>query len=300
MNKGLIITIVICIILFCLGVGLVVAGWKMGAATDFDIDIVNRKIQAVNEESMKSGEEETGAFSEIDLDMDATNVKILEGNSFKVDYRVYDEIPEIKNDNGKLIVKEKQHTKKLRFHLNAINNEDTYVNIYIPKGTTINSCKIDIDAGNVAIDNQNMGNLNIDADAGNVKFANSSFKDIVVKADAGDIKLAGIKAESMDGDVNYGNVKISDSEIGDFKLDTDAGNTKVAETKMNNIEIKTDAGNVNLALIGEKADYSFDVKVDYGNLMLDGAKQGSKVNIEGKSGKKIKIDADAGNVEIDF
>ena len=300
MNKGLFITMMICLVLFILGVGLVIAGWKMGAATDFDIDIVNRKIQAVDESSMKSGSEDTGAFSDISIDMDATNVKILEGDSFKVDYRVYNEAPEIKNDNGKLMVKEKQSAKKLRFHLNAISNEDTYVNIYIPKGTTINGCNINIDAGNVAIDAQNMGNLNIDADAGDVKLANTTLKNIVVKSDAGNIKISDVKADSMEGDVNYGNVKIANSEINDFKLDTDAGNTKVAETKMNNVDIKTDAGNVNLALIGEKADYSIEAKVDYGNLMIDGEKQSRSVNFEGKSGKKIIIDADAGNVDIDF
>ena len=300
MKKGLIITMIICVILFCLGVGLVIAGWQMGAATDFDIDLVNRKIRAVSEESLVSGEVETGAFSDINIDMDASNVNIIEGNSFKVDYRVYYEAPEIKNDDGKLVVKEKNNSKKLRFHLNAISNEETYVNIYIPKGTIVNSCNIKIDAGNVDVKSQNMGNFKVDADAGDIKLDSSSFSAININGDAGNMIFSDIKADSVEGDVNYGNVKINDSEIGDFTLDTDAGNTIVKSTKMNNVDITADAGNVKLELIGEKFDYSIEAKVDYGSLTLDGAKQAKNIDIQGKSGKKIKIDADAGNVDIDF
>ena len=120
------------------------------------------------------------------------------------------------------------------------------------------------------------------------------------RAAALDVLFSDIKADSVEGDVNYGNVKINDSEIGDFTLDTDAGNTIVKSTKMNNVDITADAGNVKLELIGEKFDYSIEAKVDYGSLTLDGAKQAKNIDIQGKSGKKIKIDADAGNVDIDF
>ena len=300
MKKGLIITFIICAVLFALGVVMVIAGWKMGAATDFDIDLVNRRIHSVNEKNMKSGEVETGVFSDIDIDMSASDVNIIEGDSFKVVYKVYEEAPEIKNDNGKLIIKEKENSKKFRFHLGFEELDDSHVDIFIPKGTAINECKVDINAGDLLIETQTMAKLDVDTDAGNIKINESELGDALFKSNAGNLSLNDTKADKIDGDVDYGNFKIEDSEITDLTLDTDAGNTKIEKTRINNVDIKADAGNVKLDLIGEMADYSIDAKADFGNLKIDGEKQGNKFSVEGKSGKSIKVNANAGNIDIDF
>ncbi len=299
MKKGVLITMIVCAILFVLGIVFIIVGYVCGATSDFNIDFFEHRISSSGEGELYAGNEEVEAFSDMDINLDASDIKILEGDSYKVEYKLYGNKPVISVENGKLIIKEKNE-HKLRFHLGESKKLNPYVNIYVPKGTEFKGCKMDVDAGNVQIENQTIDNLDIDADAGNINIQSSALNTFTFDGAAGNIVIDNTKMDSMKADVDYGDVKISDSEIKAFKLDTDAGNTEISSTRMDEVDITADAGNIELGLIGEAADYSIDAKVDFGKLTLNGEKQGSKINQTGKSGKSIKIDSDAGDVDIDI
>ena len=299
MKKGMLITLLICAAVFALGVVMVIAGYRMGA-TDFDIDIINRKIHSFNSEEIKNGVVSVEPFTDMDLDIGNSNVNIIEGDEFKVEYSVYNDVPTIEVKNEKLIVIHKVKNGQFVFHLGLVEYENPTINIYIPKETKLGTININDNAGNLKIKSQSVGNLKMDVDEGIINLSDSEFGNIDIESNSGDIAISGIKADVMDMSVDYGNVRIDDTEMDKLKIDADAGNIKAESSRINDIDIKSDAGNVKLEIIGEKADYSIEASVDFGNLKIDGERQGSKVNMEGKSGKSIKVKSNAGNVDIEF
>ena len=299
MKKGMLITLLICAAVFALGVVMVIAGYRMGA-TDFDIDIINRKIHSFNPEEIKNGVVSVEPFTDMDLDIGNSNVNIIEGDEFKVEYSVYNDVPTIEVKNEKLIIIHKVKNGQFVFHLGLVEYEKPTINIYIPKETKLGTININDDAGNIKIKSQSVGNLKMDVDEGIINLSDSEFENIDIESNSGDITISGIKADTMDMSVDYGNVRIDDTEMDKLKIDADAGNIKAESSRINDIDIKSDAGNVKLEITGEKADYSIEASVDFGNLKIDGERQGSKVNMEGKSGKSIKVKSNAGNVDIEF
>ena len=67
---------------------------------------------------------------------------------------------------------------------------------------------------------------------------------------------------------DYGDINVNDSEIEDLSADLDAGDLDIDKSKVNNLEINVDYGDVDVKLIGEKADYEFNVKVDAGDILI--------------------------------
>ena len=62
-------------------------------------------------------------------------------------------------------------------------------------------------------------------------------------------------------------------------------------------------GNVDIKLIGEKADYNYDVKCDVGSISVDGKNESgleNGYNEDNGSDKNIVISSDVGNVTIKF
>ena len=124
MKKGVLITMIICAILFVLGIVFIVVGCASGATMDFDIDYIEHRIFSPGEDELYSGNEDTEAFSDVDINMNSSNVKIIEGDSYRVEYKLYGNQPIITVENGKLIIKEKNE-HKVGFHLGMSKGRDT-------------------------------------------------------------------------------------------------------------------------------------------------------------------------------
>ena len=143
-----------------------------------------------------------------------------------------------------------------------------------------------------------------------------------IKVNAGDISLNGVYADYFFGDFNAGNISIRDSVfrkadidvdagnisvdgagIKTLKIDADAGNIDIRKTELEDVTIDVDFGSVNISDLGSVDAYSYDCKVDAGIINIGGNGVGSgsagrKYKANGAGAGYIKINVDAGNIDI--
>ena len=300
MKKGLAITIIICAILFVIGGVLIAIGVVNGGAMMFNIDYKNHKITSSKNAELISGNEDVDAFTEFDIDVDAAKVTIVKGDSYNVTYKLYEQSKvDISVESGKLIIKRKAEKNNFNFGF-FMDNVEPYIQITIPEDAEIKDGKINSDAGSVILSDLEMNNLSLNVDAGEINLSDSTLNELTIEDNAGSVTFDNLTAKKANINTDYGDINVNDSEIEDLSADLDAGDLDIDMSKVNNLEINVDYGDVDVKLIGEKADYEFNVKVDAGDIHVDGANVGNKyISNEGKD-KKIKIDADAGDVDIEF
>ena len=316
MRKGMKITIIIMLAMFIIGAMLMIIGIATGGTLRFNVDYFGRRVDTSSE--LYHGEESVGTFNDVDVRMDSGEVKIVRGSEYKVSYAIRgSKKPTLKNENGKLVFS----TPKNQFNISLNFNDDKdnpYLTITIPDNADLNEVKLDSDAGATVIEGINFKDLqiisdtgateisdvetdtlNIDADTGTLALKNVKAKEVEVDKDSGAINIDNLTCDTFDGKCATGDFTLDNSTIEKFVLVSDTGKTTVSEGRISDIKITSDYGSIKLGLIGEEADYTIKSKVDFGSNVIDGRKQGSSYSSNGGK-KNIDIEADSGDVEIDF
>ena len=269
MKKGLAITLIICAILFIVGGVLIVLGIANGGAMIFNIDYAHHKVNTSSSKEIISGNEDVDPFTDIEIDVDAAAVTIVKGESYHVDYKLsadaYDKV-DIGVESGKLKINAK--------------HKSNYLSL-LPENAELKDGTITVDAGNIGVKDLSFDNFTVDSDAGKVTLENATIGSSSLDTDAGDIDITG-------------------SDLEKLTIDTDAGKIDIDESKVDKLEVNTDFGDVDVKLIGEEADYAFDIKVDAGDISVCGKNMGNKYNANEDKDKKIVMNVDAGNVDIEF
>ena len=319
MKKGLAITLITCAVLFILGLILFVIGLNAGGSIGFNIDYKHHKLTTAKDMEMKTGEQEVGAFSNIDITTSAADLTIVEGDSYKVKYKLYENVEPtigVENDTLKISVKDDRGTV-----LNILTTDDNSpkIEITVPKGTKLFDVSINTDAGDLNIDGFTIATLNIESDAGDFNLKNLTSTSIKIKADAGDLDLAdttterfeiesnagdinvtGLTADTVKMDFDAGDIKVLDSEIKNYKAELSAGDMDLKNIKGDNFEIDADYGDVEVEIIGEEADYNIDIDVSAGDAEINNKDVKNSYSASANTDKSLKINTDAGDVEVSF
>ena len=282
MKKGFLIFIISCIVLLLAGVAVLAIGLANGGSLAFNIDYGKGLIKTAEEMSLVEGSVESGEFSNVDIDIDAASIRFVYGSGYSVKYKLYeDKIPDIEVDGNTLKIKSKKKSFNLSFNTTAFSKSDPYIEITVPEGTKLSDVKLNVDYGDVQIDGFEFDSLSINDDAGNAE-------------------ISDFICGKIDMDLNYGNLDITGSDIEEFTVNADAGNIEVSDTKIDKIDINNDYGDVDISLNAEEADYDIDIEIDFGDLSINGKKYKSEYKTDNGKDKEIKINADSGDVSIEF
>lgn len=323
MKKGLLVTLIICFILFLSGAILLVIGLSTGGKIFFTIDYKNRKVNTSGSRELVNGEQALGEFDSIDIDVSAAEVTVVEGSEYKVRYALYEgSEPTISIDDKKFSMKNEIFDGTLSYGLWGDNSDDEkrpFVEITVPAGTKFENVSISTNAGDIKLDgyeiatlivdsnagslelkNLSVGNVDVDVDCGHVDIADTKAAEVSINAAAGNADISGLTADNVDIDMNCGGLNISSSELGELEAKMNMGKADISETKIDNIDIEADAGDVKLSLIGEEADYYFDLDSNAGNVTIDGSKESNNYTANSGKDKTIKVNTNAGNISIDF
>ncbi|MBO4864316.1 MAG: DUF4097 family beta strand repeat protein [Eubacterium sp.] len=280
MKKGLLITLIACGVLFLAGIAAFVIGLALGGSPSFAYDIREKKLYSNKKAETYSDDLDVDAFDALNLEVDAGDLTIQEGDSFHVSYKLYRK-PVITVKDGVLTIKpEKEKLEFTLFQFGTI-TEKSYLTITVPEGTDLKDNIIDLDAGDFIISGIDMDSLNLDVDAG-------------------EVKLSDMKIDTLKADIDAGDADITTCEFGSIKIDVDAGNVDIDDSKLDKITADVDFGNIDMDLHGEEADYGINIDCDAGNVSVNGKKTGNNYSCEGKGGKNISVNVDAGNVSIEF
>ena len=219
-----------------------------------------------------------GEVNSIKLDLKACEVAFevkdgsgLMGIEYSGDKRLK---PEVTFENGKLVATQKN---KQSFSFYSINSP----RLTITLGTDVylDNLEMNINAGDINMKNVKGDYLFGDFNAGNIVIKNCTFNKADLDADAG-------------------NIQIDDSSFKILKIDTNAGNVQIHDTDLETVEVNSDFGNVEIKGLDDVDAYDIDCDVDAGSIQVGRSSSGRHYSSKGTGAGSIKVEVDAGNIEI--
>ncbi len=214
----------------------------------------NTGIAAKNVGSKESFED----VQSIDLKVDCMEVtmKSHAGEKVLLSYSGQEKLrPEFSFHSGKLEIKQK---KKGKVNLASIESKLT---IELPEGKPLDRLSVDIDMGNIEMEDFDTEKFDLNLDMGNVEG-----KDFT--------------AEKMDIDADMGNVTFEDVQINNLTADADMGNVIIHSKK-------------------DLSNHTFTCKADLGNIEINGDNVGKTWSASGSEGK-YELETDLGNISVDY
>jgi len=195
--------------------------------------------------------------------------------------------------------------------------------------------------GNVDVTSIKCDSLRIDANSGKVSLNGAEVGgDAVISDDFGDVELTGIQAGSLDADLNSGDMTIDKASAGSFSVKNDFGKIEINEAssdsmflKLNSGELKADnvktgdltiessfgnisidrlaftgmcdiknnSGDVNIGLLMNEDDLSYELNVDAGDITVgDRKSSGSVTNRVSGAAATLNAECDFGNIKVRF
>lgn len=219
-----------------------------------------------------------GEVNSIKLDLKACEVAFevkdgsgLMGIEYSGDKRLK---PEVTFENGKLVATQKN---KQSFSFYSINSP----RLTITLGTDVylDNLEMNINAGDINMKNVKGDYLFGDFNAGNIVIKNCIFNKADLDADAG-------------------NIQIDDSSFKILKIETNAGNVQIHDTDLETVEVNSDFGNVEIKGLDDLDAYDIECDVDAGSIQVGRSSSGRHYSSKGAGPGSIKVEVDAGNIEI--
>ncbi len=266
-----------------LAVGIIIGIVSIAIAVVDGVSGDNISIGHQNKKTIDFSKSFTEQIESLDIDNASGELKIVPGETFKVEAtKVSEDFEARVSEDGKLSISEdKKGFHFLWFNFNGFHSLNSKITVYIPTDFIAEEAKIDIGAGNVSIEGLKAGYLYINAGAGNIN---------------GDVLTA--KDVKIDGGV--GNLDLDQVDFADADIDCGVGNLNIEGKLLGKTRIDCGVGEVELNLNGNTKDYGFDVDSGIGSVRLNGEKLTKSEQYNRGANNIIKVDGGIGNVRINI
>lgn len=282
----------------CLVVGggvMAVAGMALGGTPAFMI--TNEGIKTP--EDVMEGEfvEKTlplKGIRSMEIQWEEGNIEIVEGDDFHVEYG-YDEKyiqvkEQTKNGTWHLTGKYVQRIGITGIHFfwqSAVwEQEDSYLKIYIPKGTKLSNLnlisgyakvkidlmgataeQVNLEAGNLDMKGLSAESADLNLEYGNLNLESCSFTNLTVNNESGKCSFADIHAEQAEVTLDYEDIGMQDCDIAKLTVTNESGACRLENITAEEMTVTSDYGA--LALDQVTAD-TVTLKNESGNISVNG------------------------------
>jgi DUF4097 and DUF4098 domain-containing protein YvlB len=220
--------------------------------------------------------------------------------------------------------------------------EKNFIRVYYPKGAAFESADLKTDTGDIAVSGADIRSLTVDSSYGDLSLRNIDAGSVRIDMSSGDITLADTKADFLGIKNAYGYVKANQLTAGRVEANLSSGDFTLTASALDFLDVKDSYGSVkatNLtskgtlidlssgdvrlsgALSGENTidskygkvvfetslserDYSFELATSFGNVRLNGQKQGEGVGglqkYADSAQNTLNIHASSGDIEVNF
>lgn len=279
----------IALIAIGIGVAILVIAVASGASIK---DTYISNIPTVSYEDSYSG------VTDIDVDIEYGDIRIVEGDTFSIDARNIEEdsLESYVDDNGTWIMTQKTGTKDsiyvFGFRFSPRNifrwNEDMLprITITLPRDFIADDFSLNVQAGNVTIDNVHAVTGDFIVDAGRLV-----------------VEEAEITKES-EYNVGAAQMTLKNVSLNNITVNCDVGDVMIKGDITGDNSVTCDVGNVELDLRGEEENYNFYVSADIGRIDIDGRSYHGISNQTTHTNSNSKYDftlnCEIGNISVDF
>lgn len=338
MKRTLKIISLIALCLLLVGTALGFCGWMAGGTFSFAYIPKEHKFISGDDESFSMKTKDLDRFTDIVLNADSMNVKLLTGDKFSITYpeSTYNEVTsEVKNDKL-TVTADSRH--KITFLSFGTRQRQEPITITVPKDALLNTVSYVIKLGDCEMKNLTCEELLIENDFGDIKIENLNGGTADIKAKNGDVVVSNSKVNVAGFDLNLGNCDINNLTGTAANLNLDSGNCKMADSSIDELtyegnlgnftsancilkiaDLTLDSGdctitalctdklnadlhlgNCELSLLGEKKFFDIHLDVDLGTIKIDGEKQGSTYTNDNAKAPSIDITNNCGDIDVNF
>lgn len=122
--------------------------------------------------------------------------------------------------------------------------------------------------------------------------------DIEIEIDAGNLEMNNIVFNEMTGVFSAGNVEVNNSTCDSMEISADAGNIEIRDTGFETLFVRSDFGSIDVDGIRDIDSYSISAECDVGSVEIDGRDEGSSYHSNGTGSGSITVECDAGSIDI--
>ena len=217
----------------------------------------------------------TSEISDLNIQINAADFYIKEGNSFSVESNLKN--LEVDEKNGCLTLKDLTKIK-----LNGSNAyENAVLTIWVPVGTVFDNVNIKTGAGRFTVDSLSAATIGFELGAGDVTIS----------------KLIAEKSANIEG--GAGRITISNGAIKDLALKMGMGQLNLTAALTGDSELELGVGESNITLLGSKDDYELDIEKGIGNITVDG-KNVTDYGSSGNGANEVDIHGGVGAINVRF
>ena len=229
-------------------------------------------------------------FSEIELNADVADLRIEEGDEYRVDYEYPSNIS-VKGNVDHDVLKIKVEGKKSKnvfpfvFSKRGVETVDTKLKVIVPKGTEIKKADFVIKAGSVNLSDRVIDELKADCEAGSLNLYNITSNKVEVEADAGNIEVDKCTMEDCDFRTSAGRIYIDSSVMKDINSHTDMGEIFIDSVTFEKGEISSSMGTIT-------------IDGDYKELKSETNMGSLSVNCDNLDSAKLDLSVDMGSLTV--
>lgn len=238
-------------------------------------------------------DEEYYDFANIDMDVELAEVKIVGGDEYAIKY-VGNELlkPELSIDDDTLTIRQSPGMRR-GWSLNSVTCELT---ITVPE-EKLDSVKLDVNAGDIDVQDLKVDRLEIDADAGDIDVSNVETDKLELDVNAGDVKLSDIVADDMEIEVDAGDLNLSDMAIWKGAVTLHMGDFDFTNGTFVDLTVDANMGDVRIDTTNDLSGYDVDLSCDMGEVRYNGKSKGTSYSHDGEGGS-LSANCNMGEVRV--
>lgn len=266
----------------------------------------------VTEEDLIKETREISPFGELQIEATLADIYILKGDKYELEISAPEElIPEIKEQNGKLIVKQ---PKIGTFNLI---NASVYYKLTVPSDEIIKT-DITVTSGDISIEGVNMeghvgqtsgdvkvadvaaANLKLEATSGNAVMTSCKIDEISLNHTSGAVSLNDTTAKKVTFNSTSGDLILNNIVTDEFNAHVTSGEIEASACDIKNVKVEGTSSDINMNLSGSTLDYEYAIHTLSGKIEVDTMKMEHTYTTQNGSANTISIDTTSGDVKITF
>jgi hypothetical protein len=272
--------------------GYYLGGMKAVGLTSSGPLVSNSLLASVNERWDK--------LTALDIDSNALNLKIVEGDSFSLTGK-YDA------DNVTLAVSESNGV--LKIHSSSRGNQRSWIGfswpeqeltLTYPRNAVFDTASVNSDLGNLHAEGLNADTLKVKLAAGKFTGAHITTKQLDLNMDLGKCEIDGLEvSDNARTSLNSGSLTLKDSSVSNLTASNKLGSFDFTGTLSGKAKIDMDLGSLDLDLDNREADMSYAVSSHMGSVTLNGHGADSTAS-GGPSSASLRLEATTNMGSIDI
>lgn len=309
----------IILIILLIGIILLIIGLCSGGKLNYTIDFRNKKMymKEDTEGAFVSKTLEVDAFNQLEVDIDAADVEIKQGEEYSISYNLEEWlVPTIAVKDKKLTIvnadKQAAHIglrfDVFGFHIGPYiwNDVQNKITITVPKDAKLEKLNLKVLTGDICINEIQIEDYGIEAESGEINLSDIEFGTGTILAEYGDVELKKVEGEECSLNMESGSGSFKDVSLRKLDLNAEYGDVEFHTAEILKLNLTDCSGEVSLT---QFAGDSMDIFAEYGNIFIDETTVGN-LKLTCESGEmsvkligdledyNLDIEAEAGDLEI--